>query len=212
MLIVAGGIVGSTSFNSIVANVSLFSIIKNVLNRIPTKELYPPISGWMILSTFIVMATWNALLAVSDFHLGSPMHYVTLSTTTWFLNSIGYGFCALVIGVVSNFIVQQSSPGKNNEEIRNTLQIYDKLCSFAGPHLFITLTISTIRTTLAIFGTINVTQCLGSKYLPLAVSYFCMMIMDAHIVMYYCLTLHKCQNHFKGMTTDLRYIQSNIKT
>ncbi len=206
MLIVVGGIVGSTFFNSVVANMSLFSIIKYVLNQIPTKELYHPISGWMIFSTFIVMTIWNALLAVFDIHLGSAMHFIILCITTWFLNSIGYGFCALVIGVVSNSIIQQSSPGKNNQEIRDTMQIYDKLCSFAGPHLFITLTTSTIRTTLAIFGTISVTQCFGSEYLPLAGSFFCMMIMDAHIVMYYCLALHKCQSHFRGMATDLRYI------
>ncbi len=190
--------------NSGVANMSLFSIIKNVLNHIPTKELISPFLGWIIVSTIAFMAIWNVMLAIQSIILGYSVFYTTLSVSTWFLYSIGFGLCAMVIGVTTNYIIHQSSQGKTNDDIKNIMMTYDRLCSFAGPHLFATLATSTLRTTLAIFGTINVLQCMGSPYISLAVSYFCMMIMDAHIIMYYCLALHKCQSQFKGMASDLR--------
>ena len=147
-------------------------------------------------------------MAFLVYQLSQVEHWLTVIATgvSFILYGIGYGFCAFVFGVVSNTIVQQTCAFKNNEDIKNALALYNKLVNNSGPHLMITLSTSTFKLILFIFGSVNVIQCKGLAFLSLTTSYVCLVLIDIHIIMYYCLTAHNCQSKFKDIATELRLL------
>ena len=205
ILIVPSGYIVLTTLHSLCANLTICSIIKQVLKYQETNKLFPPIFTWNIISTLLAIYISMAFLV---YQLSQVEHELTViaNGVSFILYSIGYGFCSFVFGVVTNTIVQQTYTFKNIEEIKIALALYDKLVNNSGPHLMITLSTSTLKLILFIFETVNVIQCEGLALISLAISYVCLVLIDIHIIMYYCLTAHNCQSKFKDIATELRLL------
>ena len=181
ILIVPSGYIVLTTLHSLCANLTICSIIKQVLKYQETNKLFPPIFTWNIISTLLAIYISMAFLV---YQLSQVEHWLTVIATgvSFILYGIGYGFCAFVFGVVSNTIVQQTCAFKNNEDIKNALALYNKLVNNSGPHLMITLSTSSLKLILFIFGSVNVIQCKGLAFLSLTTSYVCLVLIDIHII------------------------------
>ena len=136
---------------------------------------------------------------------GTPTYIVVLIITSDLLNGIVTVFCSLMIRVMTNYIITETKNCKHNKDVNQLTVNYSSLVDALGPHLLSILSVTVLKTTLVIYGTVKfITGCEGIKDSLISVAYLSIILVDVQVIVFYCCALHNCNAAFNNVADKLR--------